>query len=212
MVRALDYSLPDRQLLNEGRNQFLVWIPDKRYVILGASNNPEEALFTENVEKDNIVVLKRPSGGQTVMLTPGNIILSVVVPNEKGTQPLDLFRNINSLVIDTLIEEGVRGLSLSGISDIAVKNKKIAGSAIYRRQDKLLFHSVINIDEDPSIFERYLRHPSKEPDYRNGRSHADFVVSLRDCGLRGSTGMLAQHLSQRLTQYFTPFATAIAGH
>jgi len=41
---------------------------------------------------------------------------------------------------------------------------------------------VLNISEDPGIFERYLRHPRREPDYRQSRKHSDFVTSLKKEG------------------------------
>jgi lipoate-protein ligase A len=34
------------------------------------------------------------------------------------------------------------------------------------------------VDCDIEMIEKYLRHPSKEPEYRKGRSHRDFVVGL----------------------------------
>ena len=35
---------------------------------------------------------------------------------------------------------------------------------------------LVDLDEDKIL--RYLKHPSKEPDYRQGRSHKDFLISL----------------------------------
>jgi lipoate-protein ligase A len=77
-----DYNLPDIFLLKDKTKCFLTWIPDKTYIILGTSNKAEEALFLEKVKQDDITVFKRPSGGQTVMLTPNNLIISVVFFNQ----------------------------------------------------------------------------------------------------------------------------------
>ena len=65
-----------------------------------------------------------------------------------------------------------------GISDIAIKDKKILGSAIYRSKDKIFYQAVLNVSENPQLFDKYLKHPKKEPDYRNGRLHSDFVTSF----------------------------------
>jgi lipoate-protein ligase A len=35
---------------------------------------------------------------------------------------------------------------------------------------------------DLSLIERYLKHPKKEPDYRRGRSHKDFLSSIHKKG------------------------------
>ncbi|MDD3789476.1 MAG: hypothetical protein PHO94_12390, partial [Petrimonas sp.] len=59
MVFVSDYSLPDREILNQTLNQVLIWIPDRTYVVLGASNEASDALIAENIAEDRIPVLKR---------------------------------------------------------------------------------------------------------------------------------------------------------
>ncbi len=191
-----DYNLPDIHLLTDTTKRFLIWIPDKRYIILGASNKAEIALYIENVKQDNITVLKRPSGGQTVMLTPNNLIVAVAFHQPNGLQPKDIFDQINSLIISVLEKEEIHNLSMKGISDIAIDGKKISGSAIYRKKDVLLYHAVINMGEPATTFERYLKHPTKEPDYRNGRKHSDFVTSLKEIGYTKNYEDLRNIMSQ----------------
>jgi lipoate---protein ligase len=195
MLQVAEYCLPDIKLFEENDERFLIWIPDKTYIVLGASNHPEESLLVENIRQDNITVLKRPSGGQAVVLTPNNLIISVVFTGKKLLQPKDIFRRINLLIISALEKERINGLSLMGISDITISGKKILGSAIYRSTDKLLYHAVLNLGETVSTFEKYLKHPVKEPDYRNGRKHADFVSSLKEKGYTGSYKNIAQNIS-----------------
>lgn len=199
MIEVSDYSLPDIRLLDDNEQQFSIWIPDKKYIVLGASNNPEESLFIENVREDNIAVLKRPSGGQTVLLTPENLVLSVVLTGERALHPKEAFHDINSLLISSMQEVGIKNLSLMGISDIAILGKKISGSAIYRSRDKLFYHAVINLGEPSSAFERYLKHPPKEPNYRHGRKHVDFIISLNDIGYWGG----AEKLVSVITRHFS---------
>jgi len=62
----------------------------------------------------------------------------------------------------------------------------------------LLYHAVLNLGEPASTFERYLKHPSKEPDYRKGRSHSDFVTSLKEKGYANS----AHHMENMLSLSF----------
>jgi len=202
MIKTFKYCLPDIQLFNNESNQFLIWTPNKTYIVLGASNHPEDSLHIENVKNDKITVLKRPSGGQTVVLTPNNLIISVVFFDHKTSQPLEVFRKINNLVISGLEELGIKNLHLKGISDIAINNKKIAGSAIYRNKNALLYHAVLNLGESSTTFEKYLKHPSKEPDYRKGRSHSEFVTSLRENGCLHSFKHIKNTLSLSLNASF----------
>jgi len=193
-----DYNLPDILLLEDKTKRFLTWIPDKTYIVLGASNKAEDALFLERVKQDDITVLKRPSGGQTVMLTPNNLIISVVFFQPDNLQPKVVFNQINSLIIGSLERVGVKNLSMKGISDIAIDGKKILGSSIYRSKDVLLYHAVLNFGEPASTFEKYLKYPSKEPDYRVGRKHSDFVTSLKEKGFSHTNSQLADFISQSL--------------
>jgi len=62
----------------------------------------------------------------------------------------------------------------------------------------LLYHAVLNLGEPASTFERYLKHPSKEPDYRKGRSHSDFVTSLKEKGYANG----AHHMENMLSLSF----------
>ncbi|MEA4936633.1 MAG: hypothetical protein VB102_08330 [Paludibacter sp.] len=197
MIKLSEYSLPDLSLLDDDAGQTsMVWQPDKNYVVLGASNRPEEALHTEQVMQDGIIVMKRPSGGQTVMLTPGNLVIAAVYPH--SLQPKNLFNQINTSIIEAIKAAGLVGLSLRGISDIAIGDKKILGSAMYRTRDKLLYHAVLNVGEPAATFEKYLRHPGKEPNYREGRKHSDFVTSLREQGYTGSIESLSVQLIRSL--------------
>jgi len=202
MLKTSEYNLPDIELLNKKSNQFLIWIPDKVYIVLGASNHADDALNMENVVKDKIPVLKRPSGGQTVILTPNNIIIAAVFFDKKTSHPKEVFEQINKLIISTIEKTGIRNLSLMGISDIAISGKKILGSAIYRSKDALLYHAVLNLGEPSVTFERYLKHPSKEPDYRKGRSHSKFVTSLKEKGYTRSYHHLENELSLSFERSF----------
>ena len=198
MINTKDYYLPDIQLLDKSTNQYLTWIPDKTYIVLGASNNAEESLHMENVIEDKVCILKRPSGGQTVILTPNNIMISAVFFDQEKLNPKDIFQHINKLIISAIEKTGIRNLSAMGISDIAIGGKKILGSAIYRNKRALLYHAVLNLGEPASTFERYLKYPSKEPDYRKGRSHSDFVTSLKEKGYANS----AHHMENMLSLSF----------
>jgi len=202
MLNVTQYNLPDIDLLNRKTNQFLIWIPDKVYVVLGASNNPALALNIDNVMNDNILVLKRPSGGQTVILTPNNIVIAAVFFDKRSLHPKDVFQDINKLIISTIEQVGINNLSQMGISDITMAGKKILGSSIYRSKEALLYHAVLNLGEPASTFERYLKHPTKEPDYRQGRSHSEFVTSLKEIGYTKSYHHMENELSLTFERYF----------
>ncbi len=178
MIKIRNYDLPDSQLTEKNENAALIWIPEKTIIVLGASDKPENALIIENIISDHIEVYKRQSGGHAVVLTPNMIVISKLFVSSENIPPKTIFKGINSEIISVLENCGLTGLCHAGISDIALKGKKILGSSIYRNKEKLLYHAVLNYSERASTFERYLKHPPKEPEYRKGRSHSEFVTSI----------------------------------
>jgi lipoate---protein ligase len=195
------YDLPDAFLFDGKGDGYLVWQPDRYYIVLGMSNNPEGSLFIGNVIKDCIPVIKRQTGGEAVMLTPLNVAITVakefhsVIPFKK------FFKTVNGLIIESLEEIGICGLGSKGISDITIGNRKILGSSMRCKGSRLVYHAVFNVSEDPGLFEKYLRHPKREPDYRSGRSHIEFVTSLKNEGYNTSSKELISLMSNRIKEF-----------
>jgi len=163
-------------------NAFMVWQPEETVIVLGQSNQADTAVNTDISEADGVMIFKRPTGGQTVILTPRTIVISVRLLSEKLDNPQVYFKRINKLIIMALANLGVSDLNEKGISDITIGEKKILGSSIYRKRNMVFYHAVLNISETPEFIGRYLKHPSKEPDYRIGRKHEDFVTSIHLSG------------------------------
>lgn len=181
MVEVKKYDLPDIKILEKQSTndfEYFIWQPDKTYLVLGSSNRAESSLIIEQVIKDKIEIYKRPSGGESVILSPKTLVLATLIRTEKLEDPPKHFRDANTKIINALTQLGVKNVTQKGISDLAIGNKKIAGSSIYRRTNIVFFHCVLNVSEDTSLMEKYLLFPSKQPDYRLNRSHSDFVTSL----------------------------------
>jgi lipoate-protein ligase A len=180
MIDMKEYDLQDNVLLTGGQDvsPIMVWVPEFVCIILGQSNSPESSLHQEEVLKDDIPVYKRPSGGETVILSPNTLVISILKRNIPLRSPKRYFETFNEKIIDALHNLGVQGLRKRGISDICIGDKKILGSSIYRNKDLLLYHAVLNVSESMDRMERYLKHPVREPDYRRRRSHRMFVTSL----------------------------------
>ena len=197
MIDVKDYYLPDAGILDsQPSSKVFVWQPDRIYVVLGRSNNATDALIRENVLMDNVEVLKRPSGGETVILSPKMLVIASLMPVVGGLKPRDYFHKINNIIIEAIESFGVKDLSTRGISDISIGQKKILGSAVYRRPDAVFYHAVLNVGEDVALISRYISHPSREPDYRRGRPHNEFVTSLRAQGYDIDISKIAEMIAR----------------
>jgi len=194
------YDLPDAELLtgNSSVFQVKVWEPAFLCIVLGQSNHLENSIIIENVQKDGIPVYKRPSGGETVVLSAKMSVISIVKPEKVLKSPRVYFNDYNGKIIRALKTLGIKSLSLKGISDICLGKQKILGSSIYRNKDMVFYHAVLNRAESVELLERYLRHPPREPEYRGGRSHKDFVTSLHAEGYYSTP----QEIHKSLTNNF----------
>jgi lipoate-protein ligase A len=178
------YPLPDQALIDAEAttDAFLVWQPEQTVIVLGQSNQPETAVHIDLAEQDGIPVYKRHTGGQTVILTPRMLVVSVRLISDKLENPQVYFKRINKIILTALQNLDIEDLVEKGISDIAIGEKKILGSSIYRKKKMVFYHAVLNIAEPPGFIGRYLKYPIREPDYRNGRKHEDFVTSVHLAG------------------------------
>lgn len=202
-VTILPYNLPDAFLFDGVEDGYLVWQPQKYYLVLGQSNTPERSLFTDKVLRYGIPVTKRPTGGEAVMLTPLTVVFTVAKTFLVPISSRDYFSIINRLIVEYLRTKCVTNLGFKGISDITIGDKKILGSSMRSLRSKMIYHAVLNISEDPDLFENYLRHPIKEPDYRAQRSHNEFVTSLKNEGFNITNDELIVESSQIFHHYLS---------
>jgi lipoate-protein ligase A len=68
--------------------------------------------------------------------------------------------------------------TFEGTSDLALAGRKISGNAQHRKRTHLLHHGSLLYQFDAAPLARYLQAPPRQPEYRRGRSHADFVTNV----------------------------------
>jgi lipoate---protein ligase len=157
-----------------------VFQPKDTMVVLGSSNHEETEVNLTYCQSHNIPVLRRYGGGGTVVLYPGCLVVSY------GGWVKDPYRNdfyfklLNQAVINTLtsIDKNFSNLSQNGISDIVCGPKKVGGTSLFRSRQYLLYQASLLLNLDLELVSACLLHPTKEPTYRQGRSHADFLTDL----------------------------------
>lgn len=199
------YTLADAALL-AGPQHFsrhLIWQPPDIVIVLGHSNQPEKSLLLENVIKDRIPVYKRPSGGEAVLLSPRTLAISALILRPGISDARRYFRYFNRKIIAALTRLGVENLAEKGVSDIALGERKILGSAIYQDKDRVFYQAVLNAAEFPDLIENYLKLPSIEPPYRQGRRHSHFVTSLADQGYRLGLDQLSRAIELEFSSFIS---------
>ena len=73
----MQYDLPDIKVLDSKSDfSFMLWRPDTKYIVLGRANSIDKSVITKSAYEDSIRIVKRPSGGESVILTPEMIVFS----------------------------------------------------------------------------------------------------------------------------------------
>ncbi len=165
-----------------------------RSVVIGKGSKPEAELNLDACIQDKVPVLKRHGGGCSVVLDPGNLIVSLVLPVREFRKHRKHFSQITRWLIDGLESVGVEGVYHDGISDLVFEDRKIGGSCLYCARDLLYYTSTLLVDPDLDRVSRYLKHPPREPGYRRGRPHGEFMGALSDRAWRRDIGELEDAL------------------
>lgn len=177
-----------------------VWEEPLTCVVLGKGNKEDQELHFQAIHEQAIPVFRREGGGGSVVLGPGMLIISVAAHVTDPFGSKRFFELIQTPIQEALTRVGVPGVVQRGISDLAWQGRKILGSSMRRKGSLLLYQAVLLVDVDRAIFKELLQHPPKEPDYREGRDHDSFTVSLREIGYKGSLTELQEALLYQLQE------------
>lgn len=158
------------------------WESSTVFIVLGLTGRPQWDVNATCARGDNIPVLKRSSGGGTVLQGPGCLNYTLVLSKQEHPQLNDLrgsYQWISSKVIQALDQAGVKSFFRTP-SDVAAgpDEKKFSGNAQRRSKHYIMHHGTILYNFDLPLISRYLQVPREIPEYRQGRPHEDFVVNI----------------------------------
>ncbi|MCR9233821.1 MAG: lipoate--protein ligase family protein [bacterium] len=158
-----------------------LWEVDQYTVIMGSSNQTSCNVDLEACRRDQIPVLRRCTGGGTVLLGPGCFIFSLflrISPDQHLAGIEATTRDILDRIRDTLNTRFPKhDIDLQGISDLTIEGHKFSGNSQRWLTRTLLHHGTILYDFDLDLIPRYLTSPEREPEYRSHRSHLEFVTN-----------------------------------
>ena len=130
--------------VNIGSDILLFYI-NQPSIIIGRNQNTLEEINYPYVEDNNIIVVRRLSGGGAVYHDHGNLNFSFI--NANGRDYLHNFKKFTMPVVKVLNSMGVPA-EMNGRNDIVVEERKISGNAQYAIGPKLVSHGTLLFNSD----------------------------------------------------------------
>ena len=179
---ACDEALLD--LCESGQSEDLLrfWEPTQYFVVLGYANKSALEVNLPFCRANHIPVLRRCTGGGTVLQGPGVLNYSLILRID-DSRPLHSIATTNEFILQRH-EAALKPLLLAqvehhGHTDLTIGGLKFSGNAQRRQRHFLIFHGSFLLNLDIKLVEWSLPMPSRQPSYRVNRSHADFLVNLK---------------------------------
>ena len=193
-MQRLELSLPDTadnlaadELLSDlsessssPREWLRIWENSEMAVVLGRSSRQREEVNLERCEANQIPVLRRSSGGASVVIGPGCLMYSVTLDYRLRPE-LRMLDQAHQFVMGRIASAFVAGglnVQFQGTCDLTWEGRKFSGNSLRCRRNSLLYHGTLLYDFPLELIAECLGTPPRQPDYRQQRSHGEFVTNV----------------------------------
>jgi lipoate-protein ligase A len=154
------------------------WEATQPTVVVGRNIHAADDVILDACASDSVPVLRRFSGGGTVILGPGCLNYALALPLVSQPGLADVAASFQLLLGRIVAALDIPRLAIDGRTDLTLDGRKVSGNAQRRGRRALLQHGTLLYDFDPGIATRYLREPARQPAYRADREHAAFIGNL----------------------------------
>lgn len=178
---ALDEALLEQAEDGDGPPEALrLWESPQPVVVVGRSSRVDDEVDRQACQRLGIPILRRTSGGAAVVAGPGCLMYAVVLDYRRRPQ-VQMIQQAHCYVIGVLakaIRPRIPAISCCGTSDLALDGRKVSGNSLRCKRTHLLYHGTLLYDFPLDLISTCLKQPPRQPEYRQGRRHEDFVTNL----------------------------------
>lgn len=178
---ALEEGMLDQCEENPVSGLITFWCSKTYFVVLGYGKKLADEVFEGECARLDVPILRRCSGGGTVLQGPGCLNYTLVLPIESKPE-LATISGTNRYImgrVQRAIEPLLAGpVSVEGCTDLVLDRLKFAGNAQRRKRHFLLFHGSLLLNFDLEMIAKTLRLPQQQPEYRSRRAHLDFLRNI----------------------------------
>lgn len=146
-------------------------------IVLGISGKVEKLICALQIQKRPIPLIRRFSGGGTVVVDRDTLFVTFIF--NKAAVPMDCCYPYRIMKWSEELYRPVIQHTSFGLkeNDYVIGSRKFGGNAQYLRKERWLHHSTLLWDYDEQKM-NYLLLPEKRPDYRENRTHSEFLTPL----------------------------------
>jgi lipoate-protein ligase A len=188
---AFDEAILEWAEANAADGEFLrLWESPQPMVVVGRSSRVGKEVNEEFCRQERIPILRRSSGGAAIVTGPGCLMYALVLSYAVRPELKDITRahsfilkRLTTLLGPLLSHAGT--ITCAGTSDLALREekdtataRKFSGNSLRMKRTHLLYHGTLLYAFDLELIEKCLRTPPRQPDYRNARSHGEFVMNV----------------------------------
>ncbi|MCE9553532.1 MAG: lipoate--protein ligase family protein [Planctomycetes bacterium] len=178
---ALDEALLlDSEAGDPMSERLRLWEPMRPMAVLGRSSVAQREVDLEACRRDEVPVVRRVSGGCTILAATGCLMYAVVLSYARRPE-LRAIHSAHRHVLDalaTVLGRCAPGLKRAGTSDLVLDDRKVSGNSLRCQRTHLLYHGTLLYDMPLEWVARYVRIPPREPDYRAKRGHQEFLTKI----------------------------------
>ena len=157
-----------------------VWEMASHAVVLGRSSPVASEVNAAECQRFGVPVLRRCSGGATILAGPGCLMYTAVLSLRKRPHLVSI--DAAHLFAMERLTAALRVLGIEavheGTCDLTVGGRKVSGNAMRVKRSAVLYHGTLLYGLDIELAARLLGSPQRQPDYRGGRPHEDFLGNL----------------------------------
>jgi lipoate-protein ligase A len=156
-----------------------LWESPQPIVVIGRSSRIDVEVNRGRCANLGIPILRRSSGGTAIVAGRGCLMYGVVLSYELRPElrSIDEAHRFVLGVIAEYLRELLPGVEHQGLSDLAIADQKISGNSMRCKRNGFLYHGTLLYDFPLDLIEACLNMPPRQPEYRAGRSHDDFVMN-----------------------------------
>lgn len=157
-----------------------LWEQPDYAVVLGSSRRLREEVHVDRCAEDGVPIARRASGGGTVVVGPGALNMTVVLPMDYAPE-LVTVDGAQAYVLGRVAEalrRDVPDVAMRASGDLTIGGRKFSGSAQRRLRRRLMVHATIMHGLAIGRIARYLQTPARQPAYREGRTHEEFLMNI----------------------------------